>query len=133
MAKTRDRFDLVIMDSTDPVGPAAGLFSDECLANASSVLKADGIFVAQTESLHFHLDFVREVQRKLARLFKIADLYTVPLATYGGNWWTFSIASKDHDPREVRRRCEVTTKYYAEDVHRQAFLPQSLRRKLINR
>jgi len=133
MAKTRDRFDLVIMDSTDPVGPAAGLFSDECLANASSVLKADGMFVAQTESLHFHLDFVREVQRKLARLFKIADLYTVPLATYGGNWWTFSIASKDHDPREVRRRCEVTTKYYAEDVHRQAFLPQSLRRKLINR
>ena len=132
MAKTRDRFDLVIMDSTDPVGPAAGLFSDECLANAASVLKADGMFVAQTESLHFHLDFVREVQRKLARLFKIADLYTVPLATYGGNWWTFSIGSKAHDPRELRRRCEVTTKYYAEDVHRQAFLPQSLRRKLID-
>ena len=133
MAKTRDRFDLVIMDSTDPVGPAAGLFSDECLANAASVLKADGMFVAQTESLHFHLDFIREVQRKLARLFKIADLYTVPLATYGGNWWTFSIASKVHNPRELQRRCEVTTKYYAEDVHRQAFLTQSLRRKLINR
>jgi spermidine synthase len=91
------------------------------------------MFVAQTESLHFHLDFVREVQRKLARLFKIADLYTVPLATYGGNWWTFSIASKVHNPRELQRRCEVTTKYYAEDVHRQAFLPQSLRRKLIDR
>jgi len=132
MAKTRDRFDLVIMDSTDPVGPAAGLFGDECLTNTASILKADGIFVAQTESLHFHLDFIREVQRKLARLFKIADLYTVPLATYGGNWWTFSIASKDHDPREVRRRCEITTKYYAEDVHRQAFLPQSLRQKLID-
>jgi spermidine synthase len=133
MAKTRDRFDLVIMDSTDPVGPAAGLFSDECLANAASVLKADGMFVAQTESLHFHLDFIREVQRKLARLFKIVDLYTAPLATYGGNWWTFSIGSKVHDPRELRRQCKVTTKYYAEDVHRQAFLPESLRRKLIDR
>jgi spermidine synthase len=133
LAQTKDRFDLVIMDSTDPVGPAAGLFSDECLANAASVLKADGIFVAQTESLHFHQDFVREVQQKLARVFKLADLYTVPLATYGGNWWTFSIGSKVHDPREQQRRCEVPTKYYAEDVHRQAFLPQSLRRKLIDR
>ena len=91
------------------------------------------MFVAQTESLHFHQDFIREVQRKLARLFKIVDLYTAPLATYGGNWWTFSIGSKAHDPRELQRQCEVTTKYYAEDVHRQAFLPQSLRQKLIDR
>ena len=133
LAGTRDRFDIVIMDSTDPVGPAAGLFSDECLANTASVLRADGMFVAQTESLHFHLDFIREVQRKLARLFKLVDLYTVPLATYGGNWWTFSIGSKVHDPRELQRRCEVPTKYYAEDVHRQAFLPQSQRQKLIDR
>ena len=133
MAQTRDRFDIVIMDSTDPVGPAASLFTDECLVNAASVLKADGMFVAQTESLHFHREFIREVQQKLTRVFKLVDLYTVPLATYGGNWWTFSIASKAHDPRELRRRYEVTTKYYAEDVHRQAFLPQSLRRKLIDR
>ncbi len=132
LAQTKDRFDIVIMDSTDPVGPAAALFANECLANAARVLRDDGMFVAQTESLHFHLDFVREVQQKLVRLFKIADLYTAPLATYGGNWWTFSIASKVHDPREVRRLCEVDTKYYAEDVHRQAFLPQSLMRRLID-
>ena len=131
LAHTKYKFDLIIMDSTDPVGPAASLFTDECLASAASALKADGMFVAQTESLHFHQDFVREVQQKLARVFKLADLYTVPLATYGGNWWTFSIASKAHNPRELRRRYEVTTKYYAEDVHRQAFLPQSLRQKLI--
>lgn len=132
LARTKDKFDLVIMDSTDPVGPAAALFGDECLANAASVLKDEGMFVAQTESLHFHRDFIREVQRKLARVFKITDLYSAPLATYGGNWWTFSIGSKAHDPRKIRRRCEVETKYYAEDVHRQAFLPQSLRRKLID-
>jgi len=132
LARTKDGFDIVIMDSTDPVGPAAALFTDECLENAASVLKANGMFVAQTESLHFHLDFVQEVQRKLARLFKITDLYSVPLSTYGGNWWTFSIASKAHDPRELQRPCEIATKYYAEDVHRQAFLPPSLRLKLID-
>lgn len=132
LAGTSDRFDLVIMDSTDPVGPAASLFTDECLAAAAAVLKDDGMFVAQTESLHFHADFVREVQRKLARLFKIADLCTVPLSTYGGNWWTISIGSKVHDPREPRRQCTVPARYYAEDVHRQAFLPPSLRRRLID-
>jgi len=132
LARTRDKFDLVIMDSTDPVGPAASLFTNECLANAASTLKDDGMFVAQTESLHFHLDFIRDVQQKLARFFKIADLYSAPLATYGGNWWTFSIASKAHDPRELQRRCEISTRYYAKDVHHQAFLPLSLRRKLID-
>ncbi len=131
LASTTDRFDLVIMDSTDPVGPAASLFTDECLASAASVLKDNGMFVAQTESLHFHAEFVREVQRKLARLFKIADLYTVPLATYGGNWWTFSIGSKAHDPRELRRPFAVPARYYAEDIHHQAFLPPSLMRKLM--
>ena len=55
----------------------------------------------------------------------------MPLAAYIGNWWTFSIGPKLHDLRELRRRCEVTTKYYAEDVHCQAFLPQSLRKSLI--
>ncbi len=131
LAGTADRFDLVIMDSTDPVGPAANLFTDQCLASAASVLRGDGMFVAQTESLHFHADFVREVQRRLSRFFQIVDLCTVPLATYSGNWWTFSIGSKAHDPREPRRPCSVATKYYAEDVHRQSFLAPSLRRRLL--
>ncbi len=131
LAGTAERFDLVIMDSTDPVGPAANLFTDECLASAASILKDGGMFAAQTESLHFHPGFVREVQRKLERIYPIADLCTVPLATYGGNWWTFSIGSRGGDPREPRRPCTVSTRYYAEDVHRQSFLPPSVRRKLM--
>jgi spermidine synthase len=89
------------------------------------------MFVAQTESLHFHRDFVREVQRKLVARFNLVALYTVPLATYAGNWWTFSIASKVHDPRRLKRKHRVPTKYYAEDVHRHAFLPRSLYEKLM--
>ncbi len=130
LASTADKFDLVVVDSTDPVGPAARLFTEECLAAAAAVLKDDGMLVAQTESLHFHADFIREVQRRLARFFRIVDLCTAPLSTYGGNWWTFSIGSRAYDPRVPRRPCTVSTRYYAEDVHRQAFLPGSLRRKL---
>jgi spermidine synthase len=131
LAATRKKFDVIIVDSTDPVGPAASLFTARFLSRAHRALKPDGMFVAQTESLHFHRDFVREVQQKLAARFKVVALYTVPLATYAGNWWTFSIASKVHDPREMRRKHRVPTKYYAGDVHRHAFLPASLYKKLM--
>ena len=132
VAKKRGEFDLIIVDSTDPVGPAESLFTSQFFTHAFSALKAEGIFVAQTESLHFHREFLREVQRRLAQIFDMVDLYTVPLATYAGNWWTFSIASKVHNPRELLRKCEVSTRYYTEDVHRHAFLPPNLYQKLVS-
>jgi spermidine synthase len=131
LAQTKGEFDLIIVDSTDPVGPAESLFTSECFAHAFSALKPRGIFVAQTESLHFHRDFICQVQRRLAQLFNVVNLYTVSLATYAGNWWTFSIASKERDPREVLRKCQVPTRYYTEEVHRHAFLPQSVYQKLM--
>jgi spermidine synthase len=124
-------FEVIIVDCTDPVGPAEGLFSDGFFADAARRLAPDGIFVAQTESLHFHREFVADVQRRLSDVFDIVDLYTAPIATYAGNWWTFSIASKRHDPRVQARPCEVPTRYYFDDVHGHAFLPRSLYRRLI--
>jgi spermidine synthase len=130
LSTTSERFDLIFVDCTDPVGIAESLFTEQFFRNAASTLKEEGMVVAQTESLHFHREFIREVQYRLSRLFTIVDLYTVPLATYAGNWWTFTIASKKYDPRVVTRKCEVTTRYYAEDVHHQAFLPLSLKNRL---
>ncbi len=127
---TREELDVIFVDSTDPVGFAKSLFTDEFFSDVFSALKPDGIFAAQTESLHFHHDFVRNVQRKLGQKFKHVDLYTTSIATYAGNWWTFSIASKEYNPRKKPRKCKVLTKYYAEDVHVNAFLPQSLKEKL---
>jgi spermidine synthase len=132
ISRASEEYDIIIVDSTDPVGYAKPLFSDQFFSDAYSALKENGIFVAQTESLHFHLDFVRDVQNRLAQIFKYVNLYTVPLATYGGNWWTFSIASKGDDPRTISRKCEVVTKYYAEDVHRNSFLTHSLYKSMID-
>ena len=126
-------FDVIIVDCTDPVGPAKGLFSDDFFADVIRRLAPDGIFVAQTESLHFHQPFVADVQHRLARMFDIADLYTASLATYAGNWWTFSVGSRRYNPRAQARSCEVATKYYFDDVHEHAFLPQSLYSRLIEK
>jgi spermidine synthase len=131
LAQTREKFDLIIVDSTDPVGPSRSLFTSQFFKSASATLKAEGIFVAQTESLHFHREFIRDVQHGLREIFNIVDLYTVPLTTYAGNWWTFSISSKAHNPKDILRKCEVSTRYYSEDVHRHAFLPPSLYQRLM--
>jgi len=130
--KARDLFDIVIVDSTDPVGYAKRLFADQFFADVLSVLSETGMFVLQTESLHFHHEFVADVQIRLSKLFKVVKLYCVPLATYPGNWWTFSIASTKYPVDAQKRKQEVITKYYDEEAHRKAFLPHSLHKKLLD-
>lgn len=133
LARTTIKFDLIISDATDPVGPATSLYTNSLFANVFSALKDGGIYVAQTESLHFHREFVRDFQNRLRQTFKIVDLYTAPLTTYAGNWWTFSVGSKAHNPREILRKCQVPTRYYDEEVHHHAFLPPRLYQKLMTR
>ena len=129
---TGEKYDVVIIDSTDPVGSARNLFSQQFFNDVFSILNEDGILVIQTESLHFHRQFVKEVQQRLGKLFKIVGLYTVPLATYAGNWWTFSIASRKYITDMPNRKITVSTKYYDEQVHRNAFLPDTVYKKLMS-
>ena len=89
------------------------------------------MFVTLSESLHFHKAIVIEVQETLKSVFPAVDLYTAPLATYGGNWWTFSIGSKKLDPREIRRTDTIETKYYCSDIHKNSFLPKEMYAKLM--
>jgi spermidine synthase len=123
--------DLVIVDSTDIIGFAKSLFTGEFFKSVKDALSENGMIVTLSESLHFHKEIVIEVQNTLRSVFPIADLYTAPIATYGGNWWTFSIGSKKLDPREIRRADQPDTKYYSDDIHRSAFLPRDMYAKLM--
>lgn len=115
--------DLVIVDSTDPVGGAEGLYSEEFFLLVYNALRDNGMLVIQSESLHFHREFVIQVQKRLGSVFKYADLHTQSLSTYAGNWWTFSIGSKSLDPRMVRQMNHIDTRYYHRDIHSWLFLP----------
>ncbi len=118
-------FDVVIVDSTDPVGFAHVLTTEDFFRFVHRALKEDGIFVGQTESIHYHLDMVVKVQKNLQKVFPIVDLYTSVVPIYAGYWWTYSIASKKHPVREPSREVKVQTKIYSADMHRYAFLPES--------
>jgi len=123
--------DIVIVDSTDIVGFAKSLFSVDFFSSVRNCLTENGMLVTLSESLHFHKDIVIEVQETMKSVFPVVDLYTAPLATYGGNWWTFSLGSKKLDPREVRRTEAVETKYYCRDIHKNSFLPKEMLARLM--
>ncbi|GAF24952.1 spermidine synthase [Moorella thermoacetica Y72] len=116
-------YDVIIVDSTDPIGPAVGLFSAEFYRNVYRALKADGVFVAQTESPIFNSRLIRRIQRDLNEIFPIARLYLTTVPTYPGGLWAFSLGSKKYDPLEVdwRQAPQVATRYYTPAIHQAAF------------
>ncbi len=125
--------DAVIVDSTDIVGFAKSLFTRKFFRSIKNCLTENGMVVTLSESLHFHKDIVVGVQETLGAVFPIVDLFAAPIATYGGNWWTFSVGSKKLDPREIRSRTSSRTKYYSEEIHKCAFLPKDMYGKLMSR
>lgn len=133
MRKKSSDIDIVIVDSTDIIGFARSLFTDEFFMTIKDCMKEEGMFVTHSESLHFHEDMVIEIQEILKKVFPIVDLYTAPIATYPGNWWTFACASKKHNIRQPRRAQEVNTKFYDKEIHIQSFMTENLYRKLLNR
>src|SRR5690242_2925313 len=132
IAELEGELDVIMVDLTDPIGPAARLFEDEFYALCERSLRADGMLVAQTESIHFHPEVVQSCFEALRGRFEHTDLLWTAIATYPGAFWTFGFASKTHDPRVVRRRPEVESRLYDVDAHEWFFVPTPVRGKLLD-
>lgn len=119
----KGEYDVIMVDSTDPVGPAVGLFEKGFYQGICDALKPDGILVAQTESPWFHKELITRVFKDLKSIFPITRLYTVSIPTYPSGLWSFTIASKQHDPLEVdaSKIKDLDTKYYSADIHHSVF------------
>jgi spermidine synthase len=125
--------DIVIVDSTDIVGFATSLFTEEFFTAVKNCLTDKGFYVTLSESLHFHKDIVIEVQETMKSVFPLVDIYTASIATYAGNWWSFSIGSKGSSPREMKQKYNIKTKYYSDEIHANSFLPKGMYEKLMQR
>ena len=130
LRQTKESFDVILVDAPDPIGPAKSLSTGAFYKAAFNVLTDSGIFAMQTESLHFHIDFVNRVQRLLAQVFPWVGLYSVPLATYPGNWWSISMAAKVPLSEESVRPSVPDTRYYCEEVHQRSFVPAGVLERL---
>ena len=124
IAESENEYDVIMVDSTEPVGPAVNLFTKGFYAGISKALKEDGVFVAQTDNPWFTPELITNVQRDVREIFPITRLYIANIPTYPSGMWTFTIGSKKHDPLEVAedRFHEIETKYYTKDLHKAAFV-----------
>ncbi|WP_418790057.1 polyamine aminopropyltransferase [Phosphitispora sp. TUW77] len=125
-------YDLVIVDSSDPIGPAIGLFGEEFYTDIYNSLKEGGILVAQSESPVFNRDLLAGVHKNINGIFPITRTYLTAIATYIGGFWTFTCGSKKYDPLDVTPDMdmlkEMNLKYYNEDIHQACFaLPNFVR------
>lgn len=119
-----NEFDVVIIDSTDPVGPGEGLFTRGFYQDVAKALKKDGIMVAQTESPVVNRDLLRKIHSNLDGLFPLIRLYLGIVPTYPTGLWSYTLGSKGPDPVAVppEKFLALDTKYYTPEVHRAAFV-----------
>lgn len=124
IAKSENEYDVIMVDSTEPVGPAVNLFTKGFYAGIANALKEDGVFVAQTDNPWFKAELIRSVFHDVKEIFPITRLYTANIPTYPSGLWTFTIGSKKYDPLNVadERFHEMDTKYYTKEIHKAAFV-----------
>jgi spermidine synthase len=128
--------DLVIVDSTDPVGPAEGLFNGAFYTSCFKALRPGGIFVQQSESPLAHLQLIKQMRSAMRVAgFQAVRTLTFPQPCYPTGWWSATLARKGADLSGFRERGAQTkqfdTRYYNADIHKAALsLPEFVREEL---
>ncbi|PTL38320.1 polyamine aminopropyltransferase [Alkalicoccus saliphilus] len=123
IAESSSQYDVIMVDSTEPVGPAVNLFTKGFYEGIAKALKGDGIFVAQTDNPWFHKQLITDAYRDISEVFPVTRLYTANIPTYPSGLWTFTLGSKVYDPLQLdeERFHHFETNYYTKDIHRAAF------------
>jgi spermidine synthase len=137
LAETRETFDAILVDSTDPVGPAAALFREPFYQAAGRALAEHGIVVTQSGSPLLMGAELGKAVAALRRVFPLVRAYLATIPSYPGVIWSFLAATRGLDPAAlpaevVRQRLEgIATRYYTPALHAAAFvLPADLARSL---
>ncbi|NSL53210.1 polyamine aminopropyltransferase [Calidifontibacillus erzurumensis] len=130
-ANKTDEYDVIIVDSSDPIGPAKVLFEKSFYESLHKALKPDGLMVCQSQSPIFHSDVMKQSYSRIKELFKEVKMYTAVVPTYPGGFWSFTIGSKQYinvNPSKVKNK---QTQYVNEQIIESCFgLPQFVVNKL---
>ncbi|MBE3577275.1 MAG: polyamine aminopropyltransferase [Limnochordales bacterium] len=132
MQEHKSAYDVVIIDSTDPVGPASGLFQRPFYQSVYEALADDGIMVAQTESPFLEKEILQSAVEAVRAVFPRVYVYLGVVPTYPSGLWSFTLGSKKYDPTVPQRRpLSGPTRYYNFDLHTAAFTLPNFVRDLI--
>ena len=135
----KNEYDLIIVDSTDPIGPGTELFTMEFYENCFNALVDDGILVNQHESPYYKNDAeaMQSAHKKIKAVFPIAKVYQAHFPTYGSGHWLFGFASKKYDPikdlnEDLWNSIGLKTNYYNTKLHKGSFYIPNYVIKLLN-
>ncbi|MFG1498663.1 polyamine aminopropyltransferase [Halobacteriovorax sp. XZX-3] len=135
--ETTEKFDVIIIDSTDPIGPAAPLFGPEFYTNVNKCLADNGIVVSQGESPWFEAEIQKSMLGVLNDIFKNTFIYNFSNLTYPGGLWSFTFATKGdtHPINDFREEAVAESglefSYYNAGLHKAAFyLPTFMKKNL---
>lgn len=134
----KGKFDVVIVDSSDPIGPAKVLFSSKFYRDIFNTLSHNnGIFTQQTGSPFLQREELPYVYKRLKKIFPFVATFLAAVPTYVGGLFSFILASKGIDPLKIRlweiekryRKLKLKTRYYNPKIHLASFaLPTHIRK-----
>ncbi|MEN3045895.1 MAG: polyamine aminopropyltransferase [Candidatus Hydrothermales bacterium] len=129
--KTKKKFDVIILDTSDPVGPAKVFYTEEFYDNLKKILKRNGGISLQAESPIFHLKIIKRLYNILKKKFKSVFPYLSPMPTYPGGLWLYFLVFKTKRSNLKPIRIPKETKYYNRDIHEGCFkIPEFLKKHL---
>ncbi|XP_069111866.1 spermidine synthase-like [Argopecten irradians] len=141
MKKHQGEFDVIITDSSDPIGPASSLFEKSYYELMKKALNPTGILCCQGECLWLHLDLIKNMQDFCRNLYPVVDYAYTTIPTYPSGQIGFILCSLNPDTlfsEPLRKFTEeehirLKLRYYNTEVHRGAFtLPEFARKVLRN-
>ena len=136
IATQKNQFDIILIDSTDPLGPGVGLFTEEFYTNVKQSLKKGGIMVAQSESPFADKKEMKLMYALLKKVFPIVRTYVGPMPTYPGGYWSWAFCSCDVEPLSYidEKRVELIekdAKLYNAQIHKSVFALPNFVKKLL--
>jgi spermidine synthase len=131
-------FDVIVVDGSDPIGPAEGLFRSSFYANCKKRLTENGVLTIQSESPHIMAREFFRIMDELGKVFPRVRPYFGPVPIYASGGWSYTHSSAGGDPlaidEERAARVEKSCRYYNREIHRAAFiLPNNIKQELERR
>ncbi|TYB32737.1 MAG: polyamine aminopropyltransferase [Flexistipes sinusarabici] len=132
----KNAFDVVIIDSTDPIGPAEPLFSEHFYKNVNACLKSDGLMSAQSESPYLYNKIIRQMYTDMGKAFPVVKMYTGYVPFYPTGMWSFAFASKKYYPYS-KPRIDMIDKidnlqYFNKEIYSTCFALPNFVRKILD-
>ncbi len=131
--RAKEKFDVIIIDSTDPVGPAKQLFSEEFYRHAYEVLNSEGILITQSGSVYLFTNELLDAYSAMKSVFDRVYYFSFPVIGYASPW-SFLVGIKgsiDFEKIDVNRAKELELVYYDPERHETLFqMPKYVRELL---